>query len=45
MTTILCAIFLASALLWAGCFGVRRAAMQSQAMEADIRRVFEGTQR
>lgn len=35
-------IALLSTLLWLSCFGLRRATINSRAMEADIKRIFEG---
>ena len=39
---IISSAILFSVLLWLGCFGLRRATMNSRAMEADLKRVFEG---
>lgn len=43
MTVLILALL--SILLWFGCFGARRATINSRELDADIKRIFEGTKR
>ena len=40
MITAMCVLPVMTTLLWAACFGARRATIHSREMEADIRRTF-----